>query len=1514
MEKMEMVSSQLPLVKDRGEWNQQTFIIRPKFEKKTRQSIDNQLEIQFPLHREFDFVANHALGFKGKGNVDLFKFYYRLYMKNKFAIQKIRKEKKAKDGQKKNEITKKQQLNQTEEPNTEEIRNAYKTIQIKPPSQQKQLKFVRDCIKNLQEKAAIVNKHIELPKLVSPQTQIKVVNMDVTKIPQAKTRDQQLELEELMLSRVVQAIQESQMVSHEDVRKVREIILQRHNQLSEMERELQLNQILGIKKQIYEREVAMKNELNKPPGIDNPDNFNELSSIQEVSLIRSIQYKSQPNVSVTEYKFNNYEDEPESNDITNKSKIDLKQKQIEETLIQEQSTEMQSILQQIRSSSIVTKGNETEPSKDKIQDKNKLLPTLKFLEQAKQQIAQRSDNDSQQLLQQPYFQPDIEDTSKSKIQQSLSMVSQLQNKTSKTIKSSMNRSNQLISSSSNHHSNQLSLEKKPIESMRKSAYKQNNEELKPKHSTKELDASDEFKFERQNYYEMKFSQILQRVIDQKKIQGGEESQHSQTLSQVESETVQKITQNLVTNIINMHKNPTPVMDQPSTFNYLDIESDDQEKATKSIPVIKNEEIPDEPQRQLSYNRDITHLDHTFKIESQVSLSDKRLNEEQIANIIQQISQQLQQAQIPPDQIDKQLHEVTNILLKHPIGKLSSKLMKQSTTIMQNEPTRKIYLEETRYPAKPTKITHNRDQIDYLKFYEENAPSKQEKSKKSYKMLDNSKRSKQSALLKSMSEDERKQFLDSHKMNLQERANSQEMDEEMQFLQSVIDDQKKQREQIFNKKQSQPNQSGKNTSRDQIDFDESSEKQQNTFRSHNPPTNINYESDQIKQGQTETNFNIRRPQIKQKTDQTFNKSENTQQFQISSQQGTQRTEPNKSKTKRINQEENDGSQKSQGTYKSLKQGYKDRSDKDNEKQEIHSPNTSVEEVPHQDEQDQQTDKDDDYYEEEIQQQIDENGNTINVVTKRSFKPVTERTKKTDPRQTERSKKSKQSDQQSQLQVNKQNPREKTKQSQYKEQEQIQDQQENSNTQQQPIQKQISSQQQQQQQQQEEQQEEQQQQQQQQQIQQEQNNNNNNNEDRQIKLNFQRQDSNQNVAENQSQQIYSQQLRNRTNLQDIQLKNFQPSQNQSLVNSSGTPQQNNTPLQVPGRKQGNKKTKFEDQSGNNNSNTPQAKLQRVKTKLSRFQEAANNNDDDEYDYDWDEEDPSNKKKKITSKSSKSTLRNDIQSPSISPMTKQQNQATLAKKKVYDLKQEYELIARQNLSLADLKRDIEKKICQLQNPDDEAKYNIYLYEQRQKQLKNLPQTIEGLINDKRENEDTCGDTIRKFHENRMRYKDVIEKDQALKFTNQIQLDDDQQTQINTQSHLDEYMKEVQMNIQRMIQQVQLEQMRDHPEVRRECFDYDTSLMQQRKMESLTSEIVQTQAQMKIYEEPTQETQRRTQHVEQDSVVSNLIDKKFDVLAQKLRALKNKNPEKFNQIVSTEIVKTDLFLTTTKHKYILE
>lgn len=63
------------------------------------------------------------------------------------------------------------------------------------------------------------------------------------------------------------------------------------------------------------------------------------------------------------------------------------------------------------------------------------------------------------------------------------------------------------------------------------------------------------------------------------------------------------------------------------------------------------------------------------------------------------------------------------------------------------------MEETKYPLQIPKVQRKQD-IDYLKFYEDNAPIKKEKSKKSHKLNDSSKRSKKSTLLK-MSEEERK---------------------------------------------------------------------------------------------------------------------------------------------------------------------------------------------------------------------------------------------------------------------------------------------------------------------------------------------------------------------------------------------------------------------------------------------------------------------------------------------------------------------------------------------------------------------------------------------------------------------------------------------------------------------------------------------------------------------------------------------------------------------------------------
>lgn len=46
----------------------------------------------FPKHRDKDFVEHHSLGFKNRKNVDLFKHYFRLYVKNKFTIKKGKKD------------------------------------------------------------------------------------------------------------------------------------------------------------------------------------------------------------------------------------------------------------------------------------------------------------------------------------------------------------------------------------------------------------------------------------------------------------------------------------------------------------------------------------------------------------------------------------------------------------------------------------------------------------------------------------------------------------------------------------------------------------------------------------------------------------------------------------------------------------------------------------------------------------------------------------------------------------------------------------------------------------------------------------------------------------------------------------------------------------------------------------------------------------------------------------------------------------------------------------------------------------------------------------------------------------------------------------------------------------------------------------------------------------------------------------------------------------------------------
>ncbi len=53
--------------------------------------LDNELDFQYPVHRQRDYVHEHAYGFKQKKNSDLFKHIYRLFKKNKFKMREIKK-------------------------------------------------------------------------------------------------------------------------------------------------------------------------------------------------------------------------------------------------------------------------------------------------------------------------------------------------------------------------------------------------------------------------------------------------------------------------------------------------------------------------------------------------------------------------------------------------------------------------------------------------------------------------------------------------------------------------------------------------------------------------------------------------------------------------------------------------------------------------------------------------------------------------------------------------------------------------------------------------------------------------------------------------------------------------------------------------------------------------------------------------------------------------------------------------------------------------------------------------------------------------------------------------------------------------------------------------------------------------------------------------------------------------------------------------------------------------------
>ncbi|KAL4493539.1 hypothetical protein ABPG72_007547 [Tetrahymena utriculariae] len=87
-----------PRVQSLSELNKQVFFrdFKIKKKKKPYEGLDNRLDIDFPIHNEKNFVNLHAQGFKGKQNIDLFKHYLRMYMKNKFKVNQIKKERRDK--------------------------------------------------------------------------------------------------------------------------------------------------------------------------------------------------------------------------------------------------------------------------------------------------------------------------------------------------------------------------------------------------------------------------------------------------------------------------------------------------------------------------------------------------------------------------------------------------------------------------------------------------------------------------------------------------------------------------------------------------------------------------------------------------------------------------------------------------------------------------------------------------------------------------------------------------------------------------------------------------------------------------------------------------------------------------------------------------------------------------------------------------------------------------------------------------------------------------------------------------------------------------------------------------------------------------------------------------------------------------------------------------------------------------------------------------------------------------
>lgn len=96
------------------------------------------------------------------------------------------------------------------------------------------------------------------------------------------------------------------------------------------------------------------------------------------------------------------------------------------------------------------------------------------------------------------------------------------------------------------------------------------------------------------------------------------------------------------------------------------------------------------------------------------------------------------------------------------------------------------------------------------------------------------------------------------------------------------------------------------------------------------------------------------------------------------------------------------------------------------------------------------------------------------------------------------------------------------------------------------------------------------------------------------------------------------------------------------------------------------------------------------------------------------------------------------------------------------------------------------------------MHLVQQRQKQIKNFTGQMQELMEEALEQYPQCSDVVQEFYDIRSKYRDAVEKDKELKFTDQIVVEE-QEVKQNPNVDLTDFIDGVHQKIQRMLLQAQ-------------------------------------------------------------------------------------------------------------------